>query len=417
MSAEQPAEYVRNHCDELVELALELLSGETANPPGETAELAALIERYLDGLSIDVGVERVAVDPAKPNLLVTVPGKSDGTLLFNGHLDTVPFDADAWSHDPLGERVDDRIYGRGATDMKGPLAAMVFAIEAFAGTETAPPVELQFAFVSDEEVGGDAGLPALLKAERLDADACVIGETTCDERRHSVTIADRGSIWLTLEAEGEAAHGSRPALGENAIDRLYGAVETLRRRFGRRELELDPEMAPIIEESVEYYAPTMGEATARTLFQSPSINLGTIEGGEAINSVPGSARAEIDIRLTAGVRTPEMLSEIRGCVADCEGITVADVSWSIGTMEPIESPLVDAVAATAEAVSGSRIFRRSATGGGNAKRLRNDGIPTVEFAFGTDTVHAVDEYTTIGALVDNAVVYSRLPGALASEVS
>ncbi|MEF8806438.1 M20 family metallopeptidase [Natronomonas sp.] len=414
MAADTPTAFVERRRDELVERTLDLLSVDTANPPGSTRDIVDFIEAYLD--SFDVDIERVAVDPAKPNLLVTVDGAGDGTLLYNGHLDTVPFDADAWSHDPLGERVDDRVYGRGATDMKGSVAAMLFVIEAYTETGTTPPVDLAFAFVSDEEVSGDAGLPALLKDDRLAADACVIGEPTCEEGRHSVTVADRGSIWLTLDARGEAAHGSRPMLGENAIDRLYAGIETLREWFGTWEFDLDAAMVPIVEESVEYYAPMMGETEARKLFTSPTINLGTIEGGEAINSVPQSARAEIDIRLTAGVQTPAMLSAIRACAADCEGVTIVDVSWSNGTAEPVDSPLVEAVASTAEDVVGERVYRRSATGGGDAKKLRTAEIPTVEFAFGTDTVHAVDEYTTVDALVDNAAVYARLPEALASAI-
>ncbi|WP_433630031.1 M20 family metallopeptidase [Halomicrococcus sp. NG-SE-24] len=398
---------VPEYHSELVELTLDLLSVDTSNPPGDTREIVDLIEAWLEPL--DVETERFAVDPAKPNLLATVPGESDRTLLFNGHLDTIPFDADEWSHDPLGERAGDRIYGRGATDMKGAVAAMLVALRAYAESGTTPPVTLLFAFVSDEEVGGDAGLPALLDAGYLDADACVIGEPTCEEGRHSVTVADRGSIWLTLEASGDAAHGSRPALGENAVDRLYRAVETMRERFGTRELHVASEMAPIVEESVEYYAPTMGEATARDLFRHPSINLGVLEGGEAINTVPQAARAEVDVRLTAGVDTSDVLADVRDCVADCEGITIADVSWSVGTAEPIDSPLVEAVAATAADVTDERVYRRSATGGGDAKRLRNEGIPTVEFALGTDTVHAVNEYTTVDALVGNAAVYARLP--------
>ncbi|WP_225336610.1 M20 family metallopeptidase [Halomicrobium urmianum] len=399
------------HRTELVDLTLDLLSVDTSNPPGDTREAVDAIEAWLEPLAVET--ERFAVDPAKPNLLATVPGETDRTLLFNGHLDTVPFDAEEWSYDPLGERDGDRIYGRGATDMKGAVAAMLFALRAYAESGTRPPVTLQFAFVSDEEVGGDAGLPALLDAGRLDADACVIGEPTCEAGRHSVTVADRGSIWLTLEATGEAAHGSRPVLGDNAVDRLYRAVETMRERFGARELRVSSEMTPIIEESVQYYAPTMGEATARDLFRYPSINLGVLEGGEAINTVPQTARAEVDVRLTAGVDTSDVLADVRDCVADCEGITIADVSWSVGTAEPIDSPLVEAVASTAEDVTGERVYRRSATGGGDAKRLRNEGVPTVEFALGTDTVHAVDEYTTVDALAGNAEVYARLPVAWA----
>lgn len=75
-------------------------------------------------------------------------------------------------------------------------------------------------------------------------------------------------------------------------------------------------------------------------------------------------------------------------------------------MEPVDSPLVEAVASTAADLTGERIFRRSATGGGDAKRLRNADIPTGEFALGTDAVHATDEFVRVGALVDNALVYS-----------
>ncbi|TKX87451.1 M20 family peptidase [Halorubrum sp. SS5] len=408
-AGDAPAEYVRGNREGLVSLALDLLAVDTSNPPGDTREVVAAVERFLDPLPVEV--ERVAVDPAKPNLLVRVPGDADRTLLFNGHLDTVPFDADAWTRDPLGERVDGRVYGRGATDMKGAVASLLFALRAFAATDTEPPVDLLFALVSDEEVGGDAGLPALLDAGALDADACVIGEPTCEAGRHSVTVADRGSIWLTLEAAGEAAHGSRPALGVNAVDRLYAAVERIRERFGGERLAIDAEVEPIVEESVAYYAPSMGEAAARELFRYPSINLGVFEGGDAVNAVPGSARAEVDVRLTAGVHTPDVLAGIRECVADCEGITIADVSWSVGTAEDPEGPLVEAVASTAAGVTGDRVFRRSATGGGDAKKLRNAGISTVEFALGTDTAHAPDEHVPVDALVDNAVVYARLPAA------
>ncbi|KAA9396695.1 M20 family peptidase [Haloarcula sp. CBA1130] len=414
MSDVTPSEYVRAHREELVTLALNLLAIDTSNPPGETCEIVAEIEQFLGPLPVEV--ERFAADPAKPNLLVRVPSGSDHTLLYSGHLDTVPFDAEAWSYAPLGERVDERVYGRGATDMKGAVASMLFAIRAVTATDTEPPVDLQFAFVSDEEVGGDAGLPALLDTGRLDADACVIGEPTCEEGRHSVTVADRGSIWLTLEASGEGAHGSRPVLGVNAIDRLYDAIETMRERFGTQRLEIDDDVAPIVEESVEYYASSMGEATVRDLFWYPSINLGVLEGGDAINTVPQSAYAEVDVRLTAGVHTPDVLAEIRECVADCKGITIADVSWSVGTAEDPASPLVEAVASTAEEITGNHVFRRSATGGGDAKKLRNAGISTVEFALGTDTVHAHDEYVPVDVLVDNAVVYAQLPARWQSQI-
>jgi len=400
--------------DSLGALLLDLVGFDTQNPPGETDEAFDYVESYLAAL--DVETRRVSVDDDRPNLLATVPGERPETLLFNGHLDTVPYDAEEWTRDPLGERVDDRVYGRGTTDMKGAVAAMLYAIRGFATAGAAPPVTLAFAFVSDEETGGEAGLRALLDADALSADACVIGETTCERDRHSVTVADRGSIWLTLEAEGAGAHGSRPVLGVNAIDRLHGVLVNLRRWLSETKLHVDPDVDRIVDESVEYYAPTMGEQSARRLFEYPTVNLGVMEGGSAVNSVPETARARLDVRLTAGVDTERILAEIRECLSHHEGVELTDVSWSVGTAETGDSPIVEATVDTAAAVVGDRIYRRSATGGGDAKKLRNAGIPTVEFGLGTDTAHAVDEYTTVDALTRNAAIFAALPDAFAERL-
>lgn len=415
MTPPPPVAAVQDRSAEIAALATTVLGFDTSNPPGETVEIVDWLDEWLTAIGLEP--ERVVTDPAKPNLVVTIPGERPETLLYLGHLDTVPYDPSEWEYDPLGERVEERIYGRGATDMKGPMAAMLESIRAVAETETVPPLTLALALVSDEEVVGDAGLPAVMEADVLDADACLIGETTCQGNNHSVTVADRGSIWLTLAASGTAAHGSRPMLGENAIDRLYRGVERIRHQFGGRALEIPPAVEPIVEESVKYYAPVMDEETVRRLFEFPTINLGTIEGGDAINSVPTAARAELDIRLTPGIDTQTLLGELRGCVDSWPGVQIEDLSWSVGSYEKPDGSLVDAVASTAAEVTGDRIYRRSATGGGDAKKLRHAEISTVEFALGTDTVHANDEYTTVTALARNAEIYTRVPYVYAANVA
>jgi succinyl-diaminopimelate desuccinylase len=402
-------QYLDRHRQKLLGFADTLVGYDTQNPPGSTAPLAQWLESTLETTALQV--DRVAVDPEKPNVLARLPGATDRTLCFNGHLDTVPFDDSDWSSDPLGERVDNRLYGRGATDMKGAVAAMLWVAFAFDRTETEPPLDVLFAFVSDEETGGDAGLTTLLDASAFDPDACVVGETTARNGRHSVSVADRGNVWLTLGASGTAAHGSRPMIGTNAIDRLTEAIERLRAEFGKRELPIDPEMDPVIEESVDCYEPEAGAAATRRLYRYPTINLGTIEGGTAINTVPASARARIDVRLTAGVDTRAVLGSIRDCLGGIDGIELADVSWTRGSYESLEEPIVDASAEAAAAVVDGRVYRRSATGGGDAKVLRHAGIPTVEFGFGTQTAHGTDEYTTRDALVRNGTAYALLPFA------
>jgi len=393
--------------DELVELTMDLLSYDTQNPPGETAELASFVEAFLDEAGIET--ERITVDPAKPNLVATIPGAAEETFLFNGHLDTVPYDTEAWTKAPLGEVDGDRLYGRGATDMKGPLAAMLEVIRGYAVLGIEPPVNLGIAIVSDEEVPSEAGIGALVEAEAIEADACVIGETTCEAGRFSLTVADKGSIWLTLEATGEAAHGSRPVMGDNAIDAVYAAVDDLRNSLSQRAIEIDAALEPVIDESIEYYEPTVGHEAAERLFRYPTVNLGHLSGGESINAVPERATAGIDIRLTAGVDTETVLADVRTCLDRHEGVRITESSWSVGTYEAADAPLVTATEETASAVLGERVFLRSATGGGDAKRLRNAGISTVEFGVGTETVHAVDEFITGDALTKNAEIYARLP--------
>jgi succinyl-diaminopimelate desuccinylase len=400
-------EYLEDREVDLVDLTRDLIAIDSQNPPGSTRDVVEHVEQLANG--IDLQTERIVEDDRKPNLLITLPGRTETTLLYNGHLDTVPYDAEAWTYDPLGERDGDRIYGRGATDMKGAVAAMLHTARAYVVTGTVPPVTLQFALVSDEETAGDAGLPALLDQNRLTADACVIGETTCEAGSHSVTVADKGSIWLTLEADGTVAHGSRPPLGENAIDRLVEAVTEIRDSLAHVDFELDDEITPIVEESVAFYAPRMDEEEAWRLFTTPTVNVGTFHGGGIVNRVPERATAELDIRLTAGVHTPSILSRIEELLEGHPAVEIADVSWSIGTYEPFDSPLVEATAQLAESVADEPLYRRSATGGGDAKTLRNEGISTIEFAFGTDTAHAVDEYTTIEALQRNAEVFTELP--------
>ncbi len=407
-------EFLGEHTEDLFSLTLDLIEFDTQNPPGETAEGMAFVREYLQeaGLQPDT----VTVDPAKPNVVAEIPGRRSETLLFNGHLDTVPFEAESWSVDPLGEVDGDRIYGRGATDMKGPLAAMLLVFRGFAELDVEPPVNLALAVVSDEEVPSEAGVGALIEQNAIDADACVIGETTCKEGRYSLTVADKGSIWLTLEASGDAAHGSRPMLGENAIEALYEAIADLETSLTQRRLEIEAPLEPVIEESVEYYTPAIGADKAERLFRYPTVNLGKFSGGESINAVPERARAELDIRLTAGVDTETVLSDIRTCLDRHDGVQVMESSWSVGTYEPPDAPVVSVTEDTAAAVLEETVYLRSATGGGDAKRFRNAGISTVEFGVGTETVHAADEFITRTALEQNTQIYGRLPFAFAQAV-
>ncbi|EMA40239.1 M20 family metallopeptidase [Halobiforma nitratireducens] len=403
--------------DRLVETTQQLLSFDTSNPPGETRAAAEWIADYVS--SFDVEAEWVVDDAAKPNLVITVPGSTDRTLLYQGHLDTVPFEREEWSVDPLGERHENRVYGRGATDMKGAVAAMLETLRTVATAESDPPVTLQFAFVSDEETGGDAGIDVLLEADAIQADAAVVGETTAVGDHASVTVADKGRIWLTVEATGQAAHGSRPMNGTNAIDRLYSALEECRRSIESQRLNYDAPVDRIVEESRAYYAdcPCGAGEHADRLFEYPTVNLGQLRGGNTVNSVPGTATAKLDVRVTPGASTEAVLADLRECIETRETVTVTNVSWAEGTYVEPTAPVVEAVTDAAVGVLPDRPLRRCATGGGDAKKLRRAGVPAVESAVGSDTAHGVDEYVSIESLVSTMAWYLRTPAQFATRRS
>ena len=402
--------------ERLVNATAELLSFDTQNPPGETRPALEWIHERVS--SFDVETEWIESDPSKPNLVVTVPGESDRTLLYVGHLDTVPFDREAWSVDPFGEIHEDRIYGRGATDMKGAVAVMLETLRAFATADDPPPVTLQFAFVSDEEAGGDDGIDAVLETGAIDADAAVVGETTCVGDRSSIAVADKGWIWLTLEATGRAAHGSRPMNGSNAIDYLYSVIDTCRQSLTSRRLEYDEAVERILEDSRTYYGSCPCEAGTHLteLFEYPTVNLGMLDGGNTVNSVPQTATAELDVRVTPGASTEAVLDQLRACIDARENVSIREVSWTEGTYVDPSAPIVEAVTAAAEDVLLNRPLARCATGGSDAKKLRAAGVPAVECAVGSDTAHVVDEYVPIEALERTAEWYDRIPALFGKDI-
>jgi succinyl-diaminopimelate desuccinylase len=100
-----------------------------------------------------------------------------------------------------------------------------------------------------------------------------------------------------------------------------------------------------------------------------------------------------------------------------DGIEITDLSWTRGTYEPLDSPIVEASATAAESVVDDPVYCRSATGGGDAKTFRHRGTPTVEFGFGTQTAHGTDEYTTTAALARNVTAYAILPQRYAEGVA
>ena len=213
-------------------------------------------------------------------------------LVFAGHIDTVPCDAEGWHTDPfqLVER-DGRLFGLGSCDMKGFIALAAGAASTYAQRDLTAPVSLLVS--ADEECGMD-GARALLDAQQASGARpgryCVIGEPTGLQpiRRH------KGIFMETVEVHGASGHSSNPAFGANAIEAMHQAMSAIR--------ELRDELA---------------ERQRAEGFPVPhaTLNLGAIRGGDNANRIPARCRLDIDLRFLPGMTIDELRAELRERVA------------------------------------------------------------------------------------------------------
>lgn len=253
-----------------VELARTLVRAETVNPPGNEAAAARIVAARLDAAGCEVVTQEVA--PGRENVVARLRGRSDRpAICFTGHLDVVPVGDAEWTHEPFAGELDgDRLYGRGASDMKGGVAAIVVAVEQLATGWTGAGAGIEVVLTCGEETGCE-GAKALASSGLLgEVGAMIVAEPTSNQPR----IAHKGVLWLRAETEGTLAHGAAPELGENAIYPLAEAVARL------SDFTFDIPSHPLLGE--------------------PTLSVGTFHSGANVNSVPDRAVAEIDVRTVPG---------------------------------------------------------------------------------------------------------------------
>jgi succinyl-diaminopimelate desuccinylase len=267
--------------DAAVRLLTDCVKLATVNPPGNEKLAADWFAEQLGHMGFRPIVEDLGHNRA--NVVTVLHGTGERpALVFNGHLDVVPVGDTPWTYDPFGGvQVGGRLYGRGTSDMKGGLVAMVMAAEALKRAGARLKGDLIVSGVADEETGA-LGAKTWVQAGGLQGvGAVVIGEPTNLE----VYIAEKGACWLEITTSGKTAHGSMPELGVNAVMHMVTALQALTRL------------------SLPY--------TPHPLFDKPTMNVGTIAGGNKTNVVPDRCSASIDVRTLPGMRHEDVLQEIR----------------------------------------------------------------------------------------------------------
>ena len=271
---------------EATDLLQNILRCNTTNPPGNEAVLAEIIKQWLAGEEISCLIDEFELNRA--NLIFEIKGAAEGLkLLATGHLDTVPPGNRPWQHDPFGAEIKDGlIYGRGASDMKGSVAAMLYAIARMKRKGIMPKQDILFLATAGEEMFCQGALHFVDKNGMENIGAVLVGEPSNGD----LLLAHKGAAWLEVTTYGKTAHGSMPDLGVNAVMSMNVFLTALARQSFQAE--------------------------KHSLLGLPTISVNKIEGGVAINVVPDSCKCKIDIRTIPGQNEDDVKILIEKAIAE-----------------------------------------------------------------------------------------------------
>lgn len=214
-----------------IKLLHDLLNIPSVNGKDDEGTAARFLSSYLGARGLKTYVQEI--DEKHSNVIAVLPGRTDDIIIWNGHLDTVPYgDAGAWKSEPgTAEERDGKIYARGASDMKSGLAAMAYVLGVLGERGYLPEKTILFLGTCDEERGGLGAEYFMEHAENLEPELILIGEPT-DCR---LGVAQKGCIWLRLHVEGTASHGAEPEQGANALEGGFCVLNELKDYVGRHE--------------------------------------------------------------------------------------------------------------------------------------------------------------------------------------
>lgn len=388
---------------EATEILLQLLALPSENPPADTGAIAQSISASLQSAG-DVDIELVTSKPPITNLVAVLRGRAPGRrLVFSGHLDTFEVgDESLWSTRPFGELKNGRVYGRGAADMKGGVAAQVFAARCLADFSEYWRGELVLVLTGDEQSGGDHGTAYLLENHPHAVGNAMMCADAGSPR--VLRFGEKGTLWMTIEAEGVAGHGAHTHLTVNAIDRLVDAISAIR-TLRETTVTLPAKISEAISDAAPVSEALSGRGEAQVL-ESITVNLGTINGGSRCNLAASHAHVTVDIRFPSGLPLIELKEKIAALLDVLPGITYRfDYDLDVNITDP-EEEIIQMVADVGEEVMDMRPVATMRVGSSDAALYRFKGIPSVICGLTPYNMGGVDEYIDIGELEMLGQIYA-----------
>jgi acetylornithine deacetylase/succinyl-diaminopimelate desuccinylase-like protein len=409
---------------EVTDLLSRLIQVDTTNPPGNETAAAELLREYLEGNGLEC--ELYARVPERANLVTRIAGRGEGpTLLLMGHTDVVLADAEEWSVPPFsGEVRGDEVWGRGALDMKGQVAAAAVAMVSLVREGFEPAGDLIFAATADEEVGDDFGM-SWLCSQHPDAVRCdyAVNEGGGDRLElggsvyYVCTSAEKMSAPFRLRVRGRSGHASMPGIADNALVKAARLVERLGEY--RHEPQVQPEVAAFLRTVLgEVPSPHAVVERTRELHDTaaalveplltPTFSPTMISASRKRNVIPAVCDVVVDCRLLPG-QTPEHVEPL------IRAVLGGDIEYEIefleeqgGTRSPLDTPLWSALESfVAGAEPGARPVPIISAGFTDSHWLR-EAFGTVAYGFfparampaelAATLVHSADERVPVDDL-------------------
>ena len=361
----------------VLSLLKELIAANSENPPGREDEVAKILRNHMEAH----GISCVSVGPPKrPNLIFSSHDGAKGDLVMHGHMDTVPIgNADSWDHDPFAsEIVDGLLYGRGACDMKGPVAALTETLIQY--TEEKHEKPLLVLTTSDEE-SGCSGAEEVAKSGELDG----VKYGVCAEPTElQVLVGEKGIFWSKVIAEGKSAHGSRPEEGVNAIQACMDALNVI---------------------TAEPYPYEQHE-----LLGTPTISIGMIQGGIKVNVVAAHCEAQVDMRTVKGQSPDSLIEQMNEriyAIGLSDRVRVEYIHGKAAVLTPKDSEIVSVAVEEVERITGNRPVLSSATYGTDCSVLQPKvGILNVICGPGSiEQAHQPNEFVNLEQVYQSVDVY------------
>jgi succinyl-diaminopimelate desuccinylase len=395
----------------IVHFCSQLIQAGGENPPGDVSKVAEVVEAFL----IEQGVSFNRYEPAKGHInIVATIGKGKPTIILCGHIDVVPAgDLTKWNSPPYSGKIEEgTIVGRGASDMKGGIAAMFAAAAALKQVEKELGGTAVFAAVCDEEAMGPGGAIWLLKNHKLNGDVCLITEPTGYlHSGYSIIAGERGNLWVRLTVKGKPAHGSTTAFGKNAILALTRFINKMY-VIEKTAVKTPKDARTLVRNGkidMTRIANSMGvepQELKRTM-DHYTVNLGTIQGGTKVNIVPERCEAEFDIRVPAG-GNPDAVEEFIKFILP-KDFMYEVINRTLASYTSPDEPLIKILQTHAKDALGYKPPALYMAATSDAHTFREIlKVPTVSFGPGYGEVnHAYNEFVHVKDMIDAMMVYTH----------